>query len=81
MLKKVYGENYNIREVIEKLLEPIGTAEREAYDKLLSDMSDEQKQLLDRYLRLYCEWIFKMQTKRFDAGFKAGIVLTTHKDW
>ena len=55
MLKKVYGENYNIREVIEKLLEPIGTAEREAYDKLLSDMSDEQKQLLDRYLRLYCE--------------------------
>ena len=57
------------------MLGPIGNEERETYDKLLSNMSDKQKELLDKYLRLYCERIFKMQCKRFEAGFQIGLAI------
>ena len=80
VLKKMYGENYNICEVLEKLLGPIGNEERETYDKLLSNMSDEQKELLCRYLRLYGERVFRMQCRRFELGFKAGLTAEKSKD-
>lgn len=80
VLEKIYGKNYDIIFVLEELLEPKCNDEKEAYDKLCAELKSEQLELLNKYLHLYAERIFKMQNKRFDAGYKAALkILNNNK--
>lgn len=45
ILLETYGKNYDILMVVEDLLEPMSKTERETYDKLLKNLTEEQKQL------------------------------------
>lgn len=80
ILAQVYGKNYDIRHVVENLLEPYSNKEKESYDKLCEELTDKQKKLLNTYLHLYAERIFKMQDKRFNAGFRAGMYFGSHSE-
>lgn len=80
ILQILYGENYDIVEVVNKLLEPRGEAELEAYNKLCDGLTNEQKRLFDTYLHLYNERIFRMQNDRFNAGFNAGLSIKSNAD-
>lgn len=80
ILIDVYGENYDIIKVVEDLLEPISKTENETYDKLLADLTERQKQLLNKYLHLYAERIYDMQDKRYNYGFKVGMYIGSHTE-
>lgn len=73
LVKLIYGKNYNIRTVIEDMLDPVEENEREIYARLTESLNEEQNKLLDDYLHLYCIRLFNMQHKRYDAGLRLGL--------